>query len=79
MNFELVCSGGGSYNPEIMSLFQELGYNIKTISDYGIDSSIKEALLIAVLGVCCLKKIPANMPSVTGSDSLTILGEIFYG
>ena len=49
------------------------------ISDYGIDSSIKEALLIAVLGACRINKLTSNMPKVTGASSKCLLGDIYAG
>ena len=49
------------------------------ISDYGIDSSIKEALLIAVLGACRINKLTSNMPKVTGASSKCLLGDIYEG
>jgi 1,6-anhydro-N-acetylmuramate kinase len=42
-----------------------------------IDPDTKEALLMVVLGVCRLKKITANMPSVTGAKSHVVLGDIY--
>ena len=46
MSFELVYSGGGSCNPEILSGLKAIGFNIKPVSTYGVDGSTKEALLI---------------------------------
>ena len=47
------------------------------ISEYGIDSSIKEAFLIAVLGACRINNLKSNMPSVTGASSKCLLGDIY--
>ena len=79
MSFELVHSGGGCCNPEILSGLKGIGFNIKPVSTYGVDGSTKEALLIGLLGVCRIHGLAANMPSVTGSKSLSILGEIYNG
>ena len=75
-SFELICSGGGIEHPFIKSNFLDKGYNIKMINEYGIDSSIKEALLIAVLGACRINNLTSNMPSVTGASSNCLLGDI---
>ena len=76
---ELVYSGGGTDNPTVLEALLKKKWNINSISKYGIDSSIKEALLIAVLGVCRKLKLNANMPSVTGSNSYCLLGDIYNG
>ena len=78
-SFELICSGGGIEHPFIKSNFLDKGYNIKMINEYGIDSSIKEALLIAVLGACRINNLVSNMPSVTGASSNCLLGDIYAG
>ena len=76
-SFELIFSGGGTEHPLIKSSFLEKGYNVKMISEYGIDSSIKEAFLIAVLGACRINNLKSNMPSVTGASSKCLLGDIY--
>lgn len=78
-SFELIFSGGGTEHPFIKSNFLDKGYNIKMINEYGIDSSIKEALLIAVLGACRINNLTSNMPSVTGASSNCLLGDIYAG
>ena len=78
-DFVLVHSGGGACNSEIILGLKNMKYNLESISSYGIDSSIKEALLIAFLGACRVKGISSNMPSVTGAKSLSLLGEIYNG
>ena len=78
-SFELIFSGGGTNHPIIKSSFLEKGYNVKMISDYGIDSSIKEALLIAVLGACRINNLTSNMPKVTGASSKCLLGDVYEG
>ena len=78
-SFELIFSGGGTNHPIVKSSFLEKGYNVKMISDYGIDSSIKEALLIAALGACRINNLTSNMPKVTGASSKCFLGDIYAG
>ena len=50
--------------------------NIQTVDDYGIESTIKESLLMAVLAVARIQNLSANMPSVSGADRPTALGDI---
>ena len=77
INYELVYSGGGTDNPVVLESLMKNNLNINSISKYGIDVSIKEALLIAVLGACRKLNLYANMPSVTGASSHCILGDIY--
>ena len=78
-DFKLICSGGGIEHPMIKSGLIERGYKVESISSYGIDSSIKEALLIATLGACKIINLNSNMPSVTGANKDVVLGEIYSG
>lgn len=77
-NSRLIISGGGVHHPLIMQdLSQFTGHGkIFNSNKVGINPDMKESLLMAILGVACIKGIPANMPSVTGADMYTILGEI---
>ena len=43
---------------------------------YGIDPKMKESLLMAVLAVARIQNLPANMPSVSGADRQTVMGNI---
>ncbi len=76
-NFKLIYSGGGTNHPIILDWLSKFPYPSKSVSDYGIDSSIKESMLIASLGVAKLKGIPSNMPSVTGAKNNLVLGDIY--
>ena len=76
-NFKLIYSGGGTNHPIILEWLKKSSYDSKSISDYGIDSSIKESMLIASLGVAKLRNIPSNMPSVTGAKNNIVLGDIY--
>jgi anhydro-N-acetylmuramic acid kinase len=50
--------------------------DILTSDKLGIQTDLKEALLMAVLGVARLQNMPANMPGVTGAKKRVILGEL---
>ena len=77
-NSRLIISGGGVHHPLIMQdLSQFTGHGkIFDSNKVGINPDMKESLLMAILGVACVKGIPANMPSVTGADTYAVLGEI---
>jgi len=79
MDCELVYSGGGTEHPVLVEGLIEKDFNIIPISKYGIDSSIKEALLIALLGACRELNLNSNMRSVTGANSYCVLGDIYNG
>ena len=78
-NYRLIISGGGVYHPVLMDdIYKYITIsNIKTANDYGIEPKMKESLLMAVLAVARIQNIPANMPSVSGANSQTVLGEIY--
>ena len=78
-DFLLIGSGGGVEHPIIKDELIKHGYNYQSISNYAIDSSIKEALLIAVLGACKVINLSNSMPSVTGASDYSILGSVYNG
>ena len=49
---------------------------LKTVDKYGIQSDMKEALLMAVLGVARIQGMTANMPTATGAKKVVVLGEV---
>ena len=71
-------SGGGVYHPVLMEDIR----NYTEISDVKIadvlemEPNMKEALLIAVIGVARIQEMTANMPTVTGAKKVVVLGEI---
>ena len=74
----LIISGGGAKHPILIEDIKR-ECKIKKIllsNNIGINSDFKESLLMAVLGVASLKKIPSNMPSVTGAKKKVVLGEL---
>ena len=74
----LIISGGGVHHPILMQDISKYTRitNIKTSDELGIKSDMKEALLMAVLGVARKKEMTANMPGVTGAEKLMVLGNI---
>ncbi len=77
----LITSGGGVHHPPLMAdLEADLpGWEVATSRVLGIDPDFKEALLVAVLAVACVRGIPGNMPGVTGAPRLVVLGQITAG
>ena len=76
---EMIISGGGVYHPILMQdLKKSISIDQVKVSDtFGIKSDMKESLLMAALGVAKINSVPANMPSVTGANDLTLLGNIY--
>lgn len=75
---ELIVSGGGAMNGTLMDSLRRSFHPAKILlsTDLGIDSDAKEALCFAVLANETVHEIPANVPSVTGAQRQTVLGEI---
>jgi len=75
---DLIVSGGGAHNPEIMSHLAAFlpRFSIATSSDYGIDVDAKEAVAFAILAHETLRRRPSNLPSATGARHPAILGKL---
>ncbi len=75
---ELIVSGGGAHNPEILNYLAALlpGTAIATSAEYGIGIDAKEAIAFAVLGYETWFRRPANLPSATGARRTVVLGKI---
>lgn len=76
---ELIVCGGGAFNNELLNRLQQNLPNstVQTTQDYGIPPEWIEAMAFAWLAYCCLAKIPANRPAVTGAKGLRVLGAIY--
>jgi anhydro-N-acetylmuramic acid kinase len=75
---ELIASGGGVRNPEIMGHLAALlpGVAISTSTDHGIDAGAKEAIAFAVLAHETWRGKASNLPSATGARHAVVLGSI---
>lgn len=73
-------SGGGSNNNFIVeNLRKELSdINIKILSEKNITADNKEAFGFAYLGYLFIRRIPGNVPSVTGAKKESVLGKIVF-
>ena len=76
---EVVVSGGGALNPQLMAQIAGLlpeGVNLKTMEDYGMSSEAKEAVAFAFLAYCTVFGIPNNIPDATGATQPLVMGKI---
>lgn len=77
---EVILGGGGAENKSIVGMLRDrLPPDIKLLKheDLGINSKAKEAIGFALLAYACIKRIPANVPAVTGASRPVILGKIY--
>ncbi|WP_078382121.1 anhydro-N-acetylmuramic acid kinase [Sutcliffiella halmapala] len=73
----LIVSGGGAYNPTLLSYLREEGnFDVKTQEDYGLSSDSKEAVAFALLANESLFGVPNNLPSATGARKPVVLGKL---
>jgi anhydro-N-acetylmuramic acid kinase len=75
---DLIASGGGTHNPQIMAHLAGFlpGVDLSTSTDHGIDADAKEAIAFAVLAHETWRRKPANLPSATGAKRAVVLGSI---
>jgi len=75
---DLIASGGGVHNPQIMTHLAGFlpGVDISTSTDHGIDADAKEAIAFAVLAHETWRRNPSNLPSATGAKRAVVLGSI---
>jgi anhydro-N-acetylmuramic acid kinase len=75
---DVIVSGGGVHNPQIMGMLTAYlpGVAVSTSTDHGIDADAKEAIAFAVLAHETWRHRPSNLPSATGAGHKTILGSI---
>lgn len=74
---EVIASGGGIHNRQIMRRLRELlpSVTIATTADHGINPDAKEAIAFAVLAHEFARSRPANIPSATGARHAARLGK----
>jgi anhydro-N-acetylmuramic acid kinase len=81
MPAEMIVGGGGARNPVLMTLLRQFlpHVAVKTHEDIGMDSDNKEALVFAVLAYESWFQRVGVLPSLTGAQHATILGNITPG
>ena len=74
---ELIASGGGVHNRQIMLRLEELlpGIEVKTSAEFGIDPDAKEAMAFAVLAYEFARGRAGNLPRATGARRAVPLGK----
>ncbi|HTM49762.1 MAG TPA: anhydro-N-acetylmuramic acid kinase [Bryobacteraceae bacterium] len=77
---DLIVSGGGAHNRQIMGHLSALlpDAAIATSADYGIHVDAKEAVAFAILASRTWRRRPSNVPSATGARRPVILGKVSY-
>jgi anhydro-N-acetylmuramic acid kinase len=75
---EVLVSGGGAYNKNLMGLLGELlaPLPVRIFDDMGIPADAKEAVAFALLAVEAIHANPANVVAATGARRPAVLGKI---
>ncbi len=75
---DLIVSGGGAHNPQIMAHLAGFlpHLALATSADFGIDIDGKEAICFAVLAYETRRGRPGNLPSATGARRPAVLGKL---
>jgi anhydro-N-acetylmuramic acid kinase len=75
---EVVASGGGARNPELMHRLRVAfaPVPVRTTDEHGLPGDFKEAIAFAFLASARIDGIPGNLPSVTGASRPVLLGKI---
>lgn len=87
LNIEMFCcnkasllvSGGGARNSFMIELLQSAlpEFDVHTSDFFGIDPDFKEAIAFAYLAYLNHKRLPGNIPAVTGAAKSAILGSVY--
>ncbi len=74
---DVIVSGGGVHNRQIMRRLTELlpGIDVVSSAEFGINPDAKEAIAFAVLAYEFVRGRPGNLPSATGARRSVILGK----
>lgn len=78
-NSQLICCGGGAYNPLLQARLKEHlpKWEIYSSLQYGVEPDFVEAFAFAWLAYCRVHNLPSNEPAVTGALYKTSLGVIY--
>jgi anhydro-N-acetylmuramic acid kinase len=78
---EVVIGGGGSRNPFLMKLLQELldPAQIRLHEEFGLPSLGREAVYFALMGYEALHGRPNTVPSCTGANHAVVMGKVVPG
>jgi anhydro-N-acetylmuramic acid kinase len=75
---DLIVSGGGAHNPQILRYLAAFmpQATIATTGDFGVDVDAKEAIAFAILAYETWRGRPSNLPSATGARRSVLLGSV---
>jgi anhydro-N-acetylmuramic acid kinase len=75
---ELIASGGGVHNRQLMAQIVAFlpSCRVTTTAEFGIDPDAKEAIAFAILAHRTWKHQTGNLPSATGARRAVILGKV---
>ncbi|MBI2681356.1 MAG: anhydro-N-acetylmuramic acid kinase [Candidatus Solibacter usitatus] len=75
---DLIVSGGGAHNPEIVGHLAAFlpQARVAQSSDFGVDVDAKEAIAFAILAYETWRGRPSNLPSATGARRAVLLGSV---
>jgi anhydro-N-acetylmuramic acid kinase len=78
---EVIVTGGGVHNPVLVGTLAESLAPVPLLTGevLGVDPDAKEAVAFAALGWAFLRRIPANLPEVTGAAGPRVLGSYTPG
>jgi anhydro-N-acetylmuramic acid kinase len=78
---DLVAAGGGGRNPVLMDRSATLAApcQVRTVEEFGLPSSAKEAYLFAVLGYLTVHGLPGTLAGATGAPTGSVLGSVTPG
>lgn len=75
---DVIVSGGGVHNPQLMAQLDALlpEAHVRSSSEYGIDPDAKEAVAFALLAHQTWVRQPGNLPAATGAKHSVVLGSV---
>lgn len=78
---DLIVSGGGVHNPQLMGYLAAYlpDVTIASSNDFGVDADAKEAIAFAVLAYRTWRHESSNLPSATGARREATLGDLTPG
>lgn len=77
---EIYVSGGGAYNPTLMTLLDEACASpVRRLQELGVEADAKEAMLFALLAATHLDGVPNNIPAATGAERPVVTGKLSPG
>lgn len=74
---EIYISGGGAYNPTLVSLLEaETASPVARLRELGLEGDRKEAALFALLAATFEDGVPNNVPRATGASEPVVMGKL---